>query len=50
MRDLTPITKNALTLAYTAHREQRRKWGNQEPYICHPIRVASRIDEMGGPR
>lgn len=32
--------KNAYNLAFAAHRPQRRKGGNQDPYITHPVEVA----------
>lgn len=41
------IVENAKKIAYEAHKDQRRKWGNQEPYIVHPEWCANKAKELG---
>jgi len=43
-----PEIKKAYDLAFDAHKEQRRKGGDKEPYISHPVAVAKIVSsEMG---
>lgn len=43
-----PEIKKAYNLAFEAHKEQRRKGGDKEPYISHPVAVAKIVSaEMG---
>jgi (p)ppGpp synthase/HD superfamily hydrolase len=37
----------ALQMARKAHAGETRDW-NGQPYVCHPIRVAARVEVMGG--
>ncbi len=40
--------KKAYNLAFDAHKKQRRKGGDKEPYISHPVEVAKVVSkEMG---
>lgn len=43
------MLENALAIATEAHKEQKRKWGTQAPYITHPIRCAEKAKELGLP-
>ncbi len=38
--------KAAIDIAYTAHKGQNRKYGNDIPYIHHPMRVAFKIAQL----
>ncbi len=37
----------ALSIARDAHKDQKRKWGNEEPYIVHPEWCANKAKEIG---
>lgn len=41
------IVENALALAREAHKDQRRKWGSQDPYIVHPERCVKKAASIG---
>lgn len=38
--------RNAMTLAFSAHEGQYRKYGDKVPYIQHPLRVAFRVSRV----
>lgn len=40
--------KKVIETARQAHDGQFRKWGNQDPYIVHPIRVAEKLATLVG--
>lgn len=44
------IEENADRIAERAHAsiDQRRKWGNNDPYIVHPRRVAAKVKSLPG--
>jgi (p)ppGpp synthase/HD superfamily hydrolase len=44
---MSNIVANAEKIARQAHKEQRRKWGEQEPYIVHPEWCANKAREIG---
>lgn len=41
------IVFSAEQIAREAHKEQKRKWGNNEPYIVHPEWCADKARQMG---
>lgn len=40
----------ALLTAVEAHGDQKRRWANGQPYVCHPIRVADLLRLSGAER
>jgi (p)ppGpp synthase/HD superfamily hydrolase len=42
------IVENARLIAEKAHQGQFRKWGENEPFINHPLRVADKIASLEG--
>lgn len=42
------IVEKAKKIAERAHADQRRKWGDQSPYIVHPSRVAAKVATLDG--
>ena len=42
-----PTITNAQAIATKAHKDQKRKWGLQEPYIIHPQWCANKAKEVG---
>ncbi len=44
---MSNIVKNAEQIAREAHKSQKRKWGEQEPYIVHPEWCANKARELG---
>ena len=47
MADTMTMIDNAKTIASVAHRDQKRKWGEQAPYIIHPQWCANKAEELG---
>lgn len=46
-KNMSNIVFAAERIAREAHKEQKRKWGNQEPYIVHPEWCATKAREIG---
>ena len=44
---MSRIVQNAEQIAREAHKNQRRKWGEQEPYIVHPEWCANKAKLIG---
>ena len=45
--EIHPIVSAASVIAQYAHRNQKRKWGEQAPYITHPQWCANKARELG---
>ena len=45
--NMSNIVFSAEKIAREAHKEQKRKWGNNEPYIVHPEWCANKAREIG---